>query len=134
LALTRIIQDTPNPITVFNAVISRAIERASLIDPELEDILQKLKQQIAYADADSQGFKVWWDKNGEAWTEQLRAIMISYRNFGHDWQFSNQQKEALKQYYDANILLINCLNSNCYVTNSVRQQIENSLLLPFAEL
>ncbi len=60
--------------------------------------------------------------------------MISYRNFGHDWKFSNQQKEALKQYYDANILLISCLNSNCYVNNSVRQQIEKSLLLPFAEL
>lgn len=134
LGFNRIIQDTPNPITVFNAVISRAIERASLIDPELEDILQKLQQQIAYADADSKGFKVWWDKNGEAWTEQLRAIMISYRNFGHDWQFSNQQKETLKQYYDANILVMYCLNSNCYMTNNVRQKIADSLLLPFSEL
>ena len=49
---------------------------------------------------------------------------------GHDWQFNVEQKILLQQYYDANKLLVNCLNSDCYVSREVRQEIEASLLLP----
>jgi hypothetical protein len=40
----------------------------------------------------------------------------------------------LQQYYNANLLLIECLNSACYVSRSVREEIEATLLLPVAEL
>ncbi|WP_157162605.1 NACHT C-terminal helical domain 2-containing protein [Cylindrospermum stagnale] len=60
--------------------------------------------------------------------------MIKYRNIGHDWQFTKQQKELLQQYYDANLLLVECLNSNCNVSREVRQHREDTLLLPIAEL
>ncbi|MEH2467846.1 NACHT C-terminal helical domain 2-containing protein [Nostoc sp.] len=56
--------------------------------------------------------------------------MIKHRNIGHDWQFSDGQKKLLQQYYDANKLLIDCLNSECYVSRTMRQQIEDTLLLP----
>ncbi len=134
LALNRVLNKIPNPISVLNSVVARAIDRARLIDPELEQVLQQLKKQVSHLDTDSKGFEVWWKNNGEAWTEQLRAIMISYRHLGHDWQFSKQQKDALKQYYEANQLLVDCLNSNCYVTSRVRQEIEETLLLPLTEL
>lgn len=60
--------------------------------------------------------------------------MIKHRNIGHDWQFSIQQKELLKQYYDANLLLVYCMISDCYVSREVRQEIEDTLLLPIAEI
>ncbi|MEQ9666955.1 NACHT C-terminal helical domain 2-containing protein [Coleofasciculus sp. G2-EDA-02] len=60
--------------------------------------------------------------------------MIQYRNIGHNWQFSDSQKQLLKQYYDANKLLVDCLNSDCYVSQEVRQEIEDTLLLPIAEI
>ncbi len=71
--------------------------------------------------------------------------MIKYRHLGHDWQFSNQQRDALKQYYDTNSLLLDCLNSNLalakylptaarYVISTVREEIEKTLLLPLAEI
>ncbi|OUL25453.1 hypothetical protein BV378_15405 [Nostoc sp. RF31YmG] len=60
--------------------------------------------------------------------------MIKHRNIGHDWQFSEEQKELLQQYYDANQLLVDCLNSECYVSREVRQQIEKTLLLPQSTL
>ena len=63
---------------------------------------------------------------------QLREVMISYRNMGHDWHFSLQQKEVLKQYYDANRLLVDCLNRSCNVTSAVRSHIEDTLLLSIA--
>ncbi|WP_442944763.1 NACHT C-terminal helical domain 2-containing protein [Nostoc sp.] len=55
---------------------------------------------------------------------------IEHRNIGHDWQFSDEQKQLLQQYYDVNQLLVDCLNSECYVSRDVRQQIEDALLLP----
>lgn len=47
-----------------------------------------------------------------------------------NWQFSEQQKKTLKQYYDANKLLADCLTNAHYITRSVREEIENTLLLP----
>jgi predicted NACHT family NTPase len=132
LALNRVLKSTLNPISVLNSVITRAINHARLIDLELEQLLQQLKKQIPDPDTNLKEFQLWWN-NGD-WIEQLRTIMISKRNFGHDWHFSNQQQEALKQYYEANVLLMECLNSNCYVTSRVRQEISETLLLPLTEL
>ena len=56
--------------------------------------------------------------------------MIQHRDIGHDWQFSAEQQTLLQQYYDANKLLVDCLNSDCYVSREVRQEIEAGLLLP----
>jgi hypothetical protein len=60
--------------------------------------------------------------------------MIEYRNIGYNWQFNSTQKQLLQQYYDANMLLVNCLNSDCYVSRDVRQEIEETLLLPLTEI
>jgi predicted NACHT family NTPase len=68
--------------------------------------------------------------NGKNWAEQLRTVMLKYRNIGHDWQFTDQQKALLQQYYIANQLLVDCLNSECYVSREVRDRIESTLLLP----
>ncbi|MEH1777873.1 MAG: NACHT domain-containing NTPase [Nostoc sp.] len=83
-----------------------AAVRAFYLDPELKNWLQKIREQLP-----------------------TRQDYI-----GHDWQFSNEQKELLQQYYDANKLLVDCLNSDCYVSREVRQQIEDTLLLPIAEI
>jgi hypothetical protein len=60
--------------------------------------------------------------------------MIKYLNIGHDWQFTDEQKAKLQEYYDANLLLANCLNSECYVSREVREEIEATMLLPMAEI
>ncbi len=44
--------------------------------------------------------------------------------------FSAQQKAVLKEYYDANKLVLDCLNSACYVTRSLRIEIKEALLVP----
>jgi predicted NACHT family NTPase len=79
-------------------------------------------------------FRKWWQINGDRWTEDLRQIMIDHRNIGHDWQFTAAQKALLQQYSDANLLLVECLNSDCYVSRSVREEIEATLLLPMGEI
>lgn len=104
-------------------------------DPELKHQLQKLKEQLpALSFGNQDNSRQWWTVNGQAWTKQLRTVMIEHRNIGHDWQFSDAQAEKLRQYYDANKLLVDCLKSDCYVSRDVRQEIEETLLLPISEI
>jgi predicted NACHT family NTPase len=104
-------------------------------DPELKRQLQQVFDRLPDNSLKNrENFQKWWNTNSQQWTEDLRQITITHRNIGHDWQFTNAQKALLQQYYDANFLLVQCLNSDCYVSRSVRQEIEDTLLLPMAEI
>ena len=105
--------------------------RALALDPELKRSLQTLRDQLPDpSHGNEEQLKRWWQTNGTAWAEQLRTAMVQHRNIGHDWQFSPEQNDLLSQYYNANKLLVDCLNSDCYVSREVRQEIETGLLLP----
>ena len=136
LTLNRVFENTTNNYLArsIHRVLSRAIDRARVAQPNLETALQQLKDQLPRLTLDAQEFKLWWQANGRAWIEQLRAAMIQQRNLGHVWEFNQQQKAALKQYYDANQLLVDCLKSDCYVSSSVRQNIYSTMLLPAKQL
>jgi hypothetical protein len=110
------------------------------LEPNFLQSLNQLKEQLP-------GFKEirkevgwwqrereWWRAYGRNWTEHLIKLLIEYRNIGHDWQWTHQQKSLLYQYYFANNLLIKCLNSADNVTPVVREEIEETLLLPIAEI
>lgn len=113
-------------------VLVRDLSLDYKIDPELEKSLQSLREQLP--ESNQKKFEEWWKGNGKNWTHQLRELMIKHRNIGHNWQFNRQQIRNLEQYYDANKLLINCINSDCYVTRLVRREIEETLLLPISEI
>jgi predicted NACHT family NTPase len=104
-------------------------------DPELNQSLQQLRNQLpGQTPVNNEVLQQWWQLKGQAWNEQLRNVMITHRNIGHDWQFNEHQKELLKQYYEANKLLVDCMNSGCNVSPTVRNKIEETLLLPIAEI
>ena len=98
--------------------------------PQSMDKMQALQNQILNAVAcdDKQQTK------SKIWTDELRNIMIEHRNIGHYWQFSGQQIIIIQQYYEANNLLVNCLNSSCVVSNKVKEKIWETLLLPNTEI
>ena len=122
----------PTLIPTLIPTLDPAIDLA--LSPELRQALQELKTQLHDPDSGEKIFKLWWHIQSRALIRQLRTLMIEPRNIGHDWQFRNEQKELLKQYYDANKLLVDCLNSDCNVTPAVRSHIEDTLLLPIAEI
>ncbi|MEG4484984.1 NACHT domain-containing NTPase [Microcoleus sp. D2_18a_B4] len=110
------------------------------LEPELKQSLQQLRDQL-YASAYPNRIqhwwrseREWWNAKGRDWTQQLINVMIKYRNIGRNWIFSEQQKSLLRKYYDANKLLVDCLNSGCNVSPAVRQEIEETLLLPIAHI
>jgi predicted NACHT family NTPase len=98
----------------------------------------RLKKQLPILDVrnslDLVKFLEWMRLKGSDWTEQLRTVIIEHRNIGHDWQFSDAQIKRLQQYYDANQLLVDCLNSGCNVSPEVKNEIEQTLLLPMTEI
>ncbi len=118
----------------FKGAFFLACERAFILEPKLGKALQELKEQLPDLNSNEWKFRQWWEVNGQAWAETLRAILIEHRNVGYNWQFSKEQKKLLKQYYEANKLLVDCLNIDCYVSREVRQEIEETLLLPMSEI
>jgi predicted NACHT family NTPase len=105
-----------------------------VLDAGFYKSLQQLRDQLPSSSQNQERLQNWWQKNYAAWVEQLKERIVHYRNIHHPWQFSPEQQQVLQRYYDANQLLIDCLNSNCEVTAAIRQDIEATLLLPQKEL
>ena len=105
-----------------------------VVDVELQQSLQQLEDRLAKPDRDRATFELWWDVDRLAWNESLKTAIASHRNLQSNWHFSQTQQKILKAYYDANKLLIDCLNSNCKVTTEVHKEIKAALLLPQIEL
>jgi predicted NACHT family NTPase len=105
-----------------------------VLDAGFYKSLQQLKNQLPPPNQSRERLQDWWEQNYAAWVEQVRGTIAHYRNIQHPWQFTPEQQQVLQRYYDANQLLIDCLNSNCEVTAAIRQEIEATLLLPQKEL
>lgn len=124
-------------VSVLDLSITLALEPRLKYDEQrslLGEALLELQQQLPDLEPDKAKFIQWWQSNGMAWTEQLRSVMIDRRQIGYDWQLDEKQREKLRQYCCANQLLLDCLKSDCYITRSLRSQIEETLFLPVAEL
>jgi predicted NACHT family NTPase len=122
-------------IKVENFIIDfELLSYSQKVEYNIQNILKKLQEQIPNPYNDQERFDQWIKDNSQAWTEQLRKVIVKHPNLAHDCQFSEAQKELLGQYYDANKLLVDCLNSGCEVSSAVRQEIEDTLLLPIAEI
>jgi predicted NACHT family NTPase len=124
-------------------------ELFSQLPAELQKVLQQFKLQLqgqqetrsalqveaqrTNVDEDRAKFWTWWHTEGQNWATKLRTVMINYCNIGHEWQFSEKQRKALRDYYSGNKFLVECLNSS-EVSHEVQQEIEDTLLLPIAEI
>lgn len=100
-----------------------------IVEESLVKLLTELKQNLPKQDQDRDSLKEWWQVGGTAWVSKLRAVMIEQRNIGHEWHLDQKSQQFLEQYYYANKLIVECLNSNCQLTSVVRQEIEEKLLL-----
>lgn len=105
-----------------------------VLDVELHKSLQQLRDEFPEPNQNREQFEIWWQAHYSSWDEQLKTTIINYQNINHHWQFSPEQQQVLQRYYNANQLLLDCLNSNCEVTAAIRQEIELTLLLPQKEL
>lgn len=105
-----------------------------VVDIGFHKSLQQLSDQLPNNSHTKASFDNWCKNNYANWVIKLQETITDHRNIGNKWEFSIPQEQSLQNYYDANQLLLDCLNSNCEVTTNIRKEIEASLLLPQQEL
>ncbi|MCC3453825.1 MAG: NACHT domain-containing protein [Microcoleus sp. PH2017_15_JOR_U_A] len=107
-------------------------------EDNLKYFLENLRDRLPSSDDDLDGCFSWWQENGCMWLSDIHKV-IKYRNlfliFGEQWseQYQNLSEEHqnyFRKYHTLNWFLIDCLNSDTSVSNNVRQEIEETLLLP----
>lgn len=77
----------------------------------------------------------WYKNDSSAWANRLKELNKKYRNIDYDWPLNNaEQWGLLRAYCYANKLLLDCLNTQCYVSLDTREYIQETLLLPFNEI
>jgi hypothetical protein len=76
----------------------------------------------------------WSDGSRLEWVEDLRGVMIEYRNIGNNWYFQQHEVDAIRDYYYVSKLLISCLNCNFLVGGNINIEIAEMLFLPIAEI
>ncbi len=100
-------------------------------------ITNKLDQNLSYAkllklSVSSKALE-WWE-GLENHVMILWALINEYSEIYQKWQLSDQQQHLLWNYYDANKLIVDGLSNACHVSSQVRKEIEDTLLLPLAEI
>ncbi|GFE69809.1 NACHT domain-containing NTPase [Chroococcus sp. FPU101] len=113
----------------LNFYFSLDIEKKFVLDPIFNQALQSLKSELPNLE-NKKEIQVWLQNNGQEWVEKLRNFLWQYRQLGYDLNLSTSQQQQWQQYYRANQFLVECLQSDCQMTNDVRELIEDSLLLP----
>jgi hypothetical protein len=108
-----------DPIGVFVSLCVLQIE------PELIKFFEELKSVIPHCDQEKVQFNQWRKENGQHWVQRLQGLI------DFDLNFSEFQKESLKQYYYAHNLLVACLETATNLSPQLKNDLEQSLLLPF---
>jgi predicted NACHT family NTPase len=134
-ALTVAVTLTPKLFYDRLTALRLALDLDHLIGEEpMGNVLKQLKSQLPNPEEDRENIKQWWQLKGQSWVSQLRAVMIQHRNIGHEWHLSQTSQLLLEQYSSTNQLLVDCLNSNSQLTPEIRQEIEETLLLPMCSV
>ncbi|OUC13157.1 MAG: hypothetical protein B0A82_18605 [Alkalinema sp. CACIAM 70d] len=124
-----------NFVQDFASALDRALSLTHDRDYDLYIKLVNLKEILPeYSDNNQENFRIWWELYGNDWILEYEIILREHRNISHNWQFKKSQEYELKQYYDTNKFLVDCLQGECSVSPQVRQEIEETLLLPLSQL
>ena len=78
--------------------------------------------------------KIGGKKEGENRVQQLRIIINELYDNCYDWNFNKRQVNLLSRYKHLNYFLVECLYCDCYISPEIRQEIEETLFLPIAEI
>lgn len=97
-----------------------------MLNPKLRDSLNNIYQEDSQI-IEKNGFD---EEKLNHLADESRDIAKKNRYIGTDtWKFSSDEKQLLKQYYEANVLLVECLNTDCFINPKIRQEILDTLLL-----
>lgn len=123
-----ILDDSNTMQSIFDVVVSQALSSASNF--EIKEALSSLIDEYEALSNALGSTHDWWISEGIDWTKKLRGILIEYRNIGHFWDFSDEQKASINYYLKGCKILIKCINHGFNIDSDVRESIELGLLNP----
>jgi dsRNA-specific ribonuclease len=94
------------------------------LEPELKRVLQELEAEIPEPKEEKEGFEEWRQARGLDWAKKIEAAI------GFDLNFTKSQKDLLKEYYNANKLLEECIDRVAELSPETRDAIEKTMFLP----
>lgn len=100
-----------------------------ILDAGFYKSLQQLQKQIPPESDSRENLDQWWQNYHLAWLGQLKKAIADFRNVNQQWHFTSEQEIILEKYYEANQLLIDCLNSDGEVTPAIREEIEATMVV-----
>ncbi|MEM9091696.1 MAG: hypothetical protein AAGC93_23525, partial [Cyanobacteria bacterium P01_F01_bin.53] len=115
-----------------NLALKYALDLAQVLirEPRLKNKIQSLGEALPSSN-NWNDFYEWWRSHDPQWIEELRSAMIRYRDIAH---YPEGQKRQIHRYYNANIFLISLLNTQGVVSEEVRDEIKDKLLLPWSQI
>ncbi|MEY3870456.1 MAG: hypothetical protein RLZZ338_4350 [Cyanobacteriota bacterium] len=96
----------------------------------LQKAFQLLKAELPEPEDGQDILLEWWKREGEKWKDKLIDLMVEYRKIPVNYKLDSSQKTLLKQYYQGNLLLVNCWQTECRCSPIVRRKLEETLLDP----
>jgi|LakMenEpi09Nov12_1017454.scaffolds.fasta_scaffold00062_3 predicted NACHT family NTPase len=104
------------------------------LDPSLANKLENIRKSLPNSSIKDTVLYQWFiTDNGMKWQEEVRQLMEHHRNI-YSQQLNDQEKQKLLRYYKANKFLVEVINIQRAVSDNLRSQIEETLLLPWERI
>lgn len=108
--------------------LARSEEAIKYSAPTLASQLGALRNELPKT-ADT----VAWVRKWAGWYRRLATLSELRYDLGSEWGAVANQSGALREYFDATLLLMECMTAARGLTNKMRGVVEESLLLPSVE-
>jgi hypothetical protein len=97
---------------------------------ELKEFCLELANDINIIKNSKNKFQSWFQIQAPIKVEELKNLLKKYRDLNWNWTRTEDQFDLQIKYYEANILLVECLNINEVVSEEFKEKIKDELLLP----
>ena len=128
-------------VQLMNQEINRLVAESPYLENFLAGAYQKAQNNLEESpdlglpktlhSCDQLSNKNHTEPNLENWSNDncmTRLWQLQQAIANHRQDINAAQQQVLQSFYDANQLLLDCLNSSCKVTSSIREEIEANLL------
>ncbi len=91
-------------------------------DRQRDGLVAQLQNLLEHLPEDGSADSQWLP-----WVQQMQQVASEYCALGRQWDFSPKEIETLRQYDSANHLIWDCLHSDCYISQDLRNRLAMSL-------
>lgn len=118
-----------------NSLYSLSYSLRSLLeqldDSDFKKEIYHLYKKLPSEEVSRHGYSLWWANERHKWIQIFKVVVDTCFNLSYCWQFPDNDSfiDNLERYIYANKLLVDCINSDCNLSQDLQDDILNSLFL-----